>query len=142
MNLETLSYSSHNLTTSPNLNTVDTGTVTELTLTVDNPIPIVLVHFKNGWESPRKGLLRFRADGMMEWLDHHFDGLETILEPYYKLRQLSPYYYIYVSPSGNTGGKWHELEFTPGSKGIYDWKYESDRAIIPATPCDFKLGGK
>jgi hypothetical protein len=113
-----------------------------LLLKDDNPLLIVLVHFKNVWEAPRHGLLSFRTDGMTEWLDHHFHGLETVLEPFHALRKLHPFYYIYVAPSGGTSGKWHELNFTPGSKATYDWEYEGDRVFIPVSPSEFTLGGQ
>jgi hypothetical protein len=128
MNTEILSQSSH-IVSSPD-------TVTELVLTIDNPLLIVLSPWRreNAWWRDRHGLLFLRHDGVISWhSDHSADSTKITSHEAFK-QMIRDGWDVFLADRGEADRAWYEPD-------LNEWTYESDRIIIRVSPCKFRLGG-
>ncbi|WP_373539340.1 hypothetical protein [Chamaesiphon sp.] len=111
--------------------------ITELTLTTDKPILIVLTPFmpkRDGWWIDRKGLLYLNHDGIITWHSDNF----IASEPCGKSMTDIVLGFKHLAKEGwnpllsEDGSVWHELSF-----GNCD--YSADRVLIPVYPSPFTL---
>jgi hypothetical protein len=108
--------------------TSDTSTATELNLAVGKPLLIALAHYQTRQISSH-GMLSFRHDGLIEWLDQ--DGIEKLTDIRSRFKPLIGTHDIYLSRSGDDR-VWREYSLGRCS-------YLSDGVIIPVEPCNFNL---
>jgi hypothetical protein len=110
-------------------------TTTELLLGVNNPLLVVLAPYspKNAWWQERKGTLSLLTDGVIEFNSDHIDSLGktiNVSHEYFK-QALRDGWSVYMAYCAKPT-VWYD--FNPVA-----WGYESDRVIISADTCDWKL---
>jgi hypothetical protein len=110
-------------------------TTTEVFLSIDNPLLVVLTPYspKNAWWRDRNGILSLLTDGVVSFDSDHLDSLGktiNVSHEYFKqaLRDGWSVYMAYCSKPT----VWFDYEPVA-------WQYETDRVIISADTCDWKL---
>lgn len=119
--------------------TLITALATELTLTTNKPLSIVLTPRSpsNAWWLDRKGLLSLKPDGVILWHSDHAIAADpwgrSMTDLYWGFKQLAiDGWDIFLSEDSSV---WHELAFTASN-------YLRDRVIIPVYPSKFTLGDR
>ena len=113
--------------------------ITELTLTTDKPLLVILTPQspKNSWWLDRAGLLSLRPDGVLTWYSDDFISTE----PWGRsMTDINNGFKQFGKDGWNpllseSGSIWYELSF-----GVCD--YLKDSVIIPVDPSTFALGDR
>jgi hypothetical protein len=108
-------------------------TATELTLTVENPLLIILSPWqrKNAWWRERCGLLYLRRDGLIEWHSDHQPKSEKLASHEAFKQMIRDGWDVYTTSPALADRQWYEPD-------LNEWKYEHDRIVFGVDTCNFK----